>query len=101
MGSIRVYTYDEFYYYQSSRLVEGELTAAGERLYRVPYRATLVEPPEEEGFVAVYVPTTDDWCLLQDHRGEVWFDQGGAEKQVRRPGNPVDMGLRRDRYGTA
>lgn len=78
-----------------------EVSAHGERLYRVPPCATLIEPPEEQpGRRAVWMESTGHWIEVSDHRGETWFDpMRGSAVVIERLGDPEHWGLTRSPPG--
>lgn len=48
-------------------------------VYLLPAHSTEAEPPEaDDGHVAVFADGT--WTLVEDHRGEVWYDTATQER---------------------
>lgn len=95
LPSLRIYLYDRFFCFTEERLLPADFDGFGRTIYVLPPNATIIEPPEEEGKVAVHDPQLRVWTLLESHRGEVWFNNQGEAVTIERPGNPADFGLRR------
>lgn len=95
MAALTCYRYDEYGAFFRIEAVEGERTQHGDVMYRLPFNATIREPPEQEGKVAVFDWKRDLWVLMPDHRGETWKKPNGESVLIQRPGYPGDWGLLR------
>jgi hypothetical protein len=100
--NLTIYRYDEYFCFTFEDRRPGEATAHGDCVYVIPPHATIIEPdfPGEDQ-VPVYDPTREKWQLLPDHRGETWFTATGIPVEIKRPGDPVAMGYRSLRFGSA
>lgn len=90
---LTIYHYDRWYCFSHVSQIEPETTSQAQRVYLLPLNATILEPPEHDGQVAVFDQERFCWRMLEDHRGETWFTHRGEGVPIRRPGNPVNFGL--------
>jgi hypothetical protein len=90
---MKIYHYDRWYCFTHESEIEGEVTAGGARVFLLPLNATILEPPEGDGLIAVFDQDYFRWRLMDNHRGEQWFTHRGESVLVKRPGNPAEFGL--------
>lgn len=91
--TIKGFHYDRFYCFLREEDIPGTLDGFGRTIYVLPPCCTVLEPPEEDGMIAVHDPDARRWHLLPNHRGETWFNHRGETIVIERPGNPADFGL--------
>ena len=90
---LKIFHYDRWFCFSHESEIEPEQTAVAQKVYLLPVNATILEPPEADGKVAVFDQELFRWHLLDDHRGEQWFTHRGEAIAIRRPGDPSSFGL--------
>jgi hypothetical protein len=90
---LTIYHYDRWYCFTHVSEIEPEITAASQRTYLLPLNATILEPPEDDGKIAVFDQDRFRWHLLDDHRGETWWTHRGEWVVIARPGDPSQFGF--------
>lgn len=90
---LRIFHYDKWFCFTHESEIEPEVSALAQRVYLLPLNATILEPPEGVGLVAVFDQDIFRWRLMDDHRGEQWFTYRGEAVAIRRPGDPAQFGL--------
>lgn len=98
VATLQIYHFDRYMCFTHEGTCVGQMDGYGNTIYVLPPNATITEPPEEEGQIAVLDQESRQWRLMESHRGERWFNSRGEEVVIERPGNPYDFGLRRDRF---
>lgn len=59
----------------------------------IPAHATTIEPPGDPSAGHAMAWDGSDWVEIEDHRGEVWWNDAGEPMTVNMIGRPVDHGL--------
>lgn len=101
LAQLRIYHFDRFMCFTHEGVCHGQMDGYGNTIYVLPTNATITEPPEEEGQVAVLDQESRQWRLMESHRGETWYNPRGEPVVIERPGNPLDFGFRRDQFWLA
>lgn len=89
---MNIYAYDpqtgEFIGLMQAKLDPEETRIQGTNVYAHPAHTTEVSPPApEEGKKPVWDGA--DWIMVEDHRGETWFDGNRDEVEIKSLGDPT------------